>query len=161
MRPKFTVYCSLLTLLLSPAAQAAELYVFSPDGKTTACAPRELPSLAVRLDDSKPVLGLHAAAPEVKAACGWYRVAPSAVKIATNQYVAARSYAIAGTVAQESVTLAAVQPRPVPTPRQRIDAIFTSLSSGLSEDAKIRLVLADMAAAITNRLAVPQEAAAK
>lgn len=137
----------------------AELYVFSPDGKTPAGAPRELPSLAVRLDDGKAVLGLHAAPPEVKAACGWHRVVPSAVKAATNQYVAARAYAIEGAEAREILTLADRPARPAPTARQRIDAIFAALGPAMAEEDKICAVLAETAAAITNRLAAAEAAA--
>ena len=41
------------------------------------CAPRELPSVGVRLDNGRAVLGLHGASVETKAACGWYRVVVS------------------------------------------------------------------------------------
>lgn len=66
----------LIVLMIAGAAGAAESYaeyVFATNG-VVVCRPRELPAVGVRLDTRQPVVGLHGAVDEVKAACGWFRV---------------------------------------------------------------------------------------
>lgn len=67
---------ALFSMLAALAAGAA--FVFSGDGVHAGSAPRELPSQAVRLGTEDVVVGLHALGDEARAACGWYRVVPSA-----------------------------------------------------------------------------------
>ena len=60
-----------LICMLTLRTTAQPLYIYSADGKTPACAPRELPSAAVRIDTRQTVLGLHGASAATRAACGW------------------------------------------------------------------------------------------
>lgn len=130
------------------SVQAQNLFVYSTDGKKVLCNPRDIPANAVKLNTKQPVLGMHSATPAVKAACGWYRVVPSTVTPATNQYVAARTYAISGYTAVETLTLSNRVKR---TAKQRLDRIFNELNAE-TEDEKVKVVIGQIAQAIADRI---------
>lgn len=58
---------------MTSAILAAALFIFSPDAQTVGSNPRELPSQGRNLTTGETVIGLHAAPPETRAACGWYQ----------------------------------------------------------------------------------------
>ena len=69
---------AIIIMVLSIVGTAiADQYVYVRDGRVQS-APRELPAAAVRLDTGETILGMHARTDAVRAACGWYRVVPSA-----------------------------------------------------------------------------------
>jgi hypothetical protein len=137
-----------LLFFVAVSAQAQNLFVFSKDGKTILCNPREIPANAVTITGRQPVLGMHSATPAVKAACGWYRVVQSTEKPAKNQYVAARSYVISGYTALETVV---VSNRVKRTAKQRLDQIFNELNAE-TEDEKVKAVIAQIAKAVADRI---------
>ncbi len=140
---------ALLALALSAlAASAQNLFVYSTDGKKVLCNPRDIPANAVNLATRQPVLGMHSATPAIKAACGWYRVVPSAVSPGTNQFVFARAYTITGNTAVETLVISNRVRR---TPRQRLDRIIADLD-GADDDTKVKAAIAQIAAAIADRL---------
>lgn len=104
--------CVLCCLLLSLHAARADQYVYAVAGAVKS-APREIPSVGVRLDGKGTVLGLHSADDATKAACGWYRYV--AAKVPSDQIVTASTYTLStkdGTAVETITTI----PRPAPDP---------------------------------------------
>lgn len=140
----------LAAMLAASWAMAADQYVFVLGGKV-ASAPRDLPSVGVRLDSGRAVLGLHGASDSVKAACGWYRVIPSVVKAAEGEYVASRSYTVNKETVQEVVSVAKV-PVDTRTPAERIGEVMDSIVAE-STDARVSALVRAVATAVTGRVA--------
>lgn len=136
-------------LLLAACTAAADEYIYARAGKAVS-APRELPSVGVRLDTGKAVLGLHGAGAAVQAACGWFRVIPATPTLGVNQYIASRSYAIGKDTAQEVVTIATAVPD-TRTPAERIGEVLDSIATG-SDDERVTAIVRAVATAVTNRV---------
>lgn len=127
----------------------ADQFVYVRDGKV-ASAPRELPSCGVDGRTGEVVLGLHGAAEAQRAACGWYRVIPSKVALASNQVVRARSYMVGKTSVQEVLT---VDTRKTRTVRERMAAVFASPElAAMTEEARCAAVIGAVAQVVTQRL---------
>ena len=137
-----------MLLILLAVSALADSYVFSKDGKTVSAGPRDLPSVGVRLDDGKVVLGLHGATDATRAACGWYRIIPDQAKAASNQVVAVRSYTIGKETAQE--TLSFVE-RITKTPEQRIAALLDAMP-GETDDERVSALIKAVAICVTGKL---------
>jgi hypothetical protein len=139
----------LFASLLVASFALADSFLFVQDGKITS-GPRELPSVGVRLDTKQAVLGLHGADDATRAACGWYRVIPSTAKAASNQVVAAQTYTIGKSTAQEVLTLTNVV-RKTYTAQERIEDIFDDVIA-TSDSERAGIILKAVAAAVTNRI---------
>lgn len=140
-------YAVIMSILLMALIGLGDQFVFVHDGKVQS-APRDLPSVAVRLDTGETILGLHARDDATRAACGWYRVLPSAQKAAAGQVVAGRSYTLGKDTVQEVLTYAT---RTVQTPQQRIAAILAAMP-GATDDERVTALVRAVAAAVTGRL---------
>jgi len=125
----------------------ADQYVYVRAGKVQS-APRELPSAAVRLDTGETILGLHARDDATRAACGWFRVVPSAQILAKGQVVTGRSYTLSKATVQEVLE---VGTRTTRTPEQRIAAILAAMP-GATDDERVTALVRAVAAAVTGRL---------
>lgn len=141
-----------LLAIVSASVRAADLYVYAKGGRVET-VPRALPSVGVRLDGKGTVLGLHGADDATKAACGWYRVVPSAQSVSSNQYVAARSYVVRMVTAEEVLAVSNRVARAVPTPEQRIAQAYAELPAGMATDKRIAAILAAVARVVTNQTA--------
>ena len=139
---------TILALILIPGLLLAESYIYSKDGTTVQTGPRDLPSVGVRLDTGKPVLGLHGASDAVKAACGWYRIIPDAAKAASNPVVAARSYTLGKTTAQEVLSFAT---RVTITPQARLSALLDAMP-GETDDERVSALIKAVAICVTGKL---------
>jgi hypothetical protein len=140
-------YAVIMSILLMALIGLGDQFVFVRDGKVQS-APRELPSAAVRLDTGETILGLHARDDATRAACGWYRVIPSAQKAITSQVVTGRSYAIGKGTVQEVLSYGT---RTTRTPEQRIAAILAAMP-GATDDERVTALVRAVAAAVTGRL---------
>lgn len=136
-------------IAITRSAFSAETYVFARGGQVLS-EPRALPSVGVRLDTGRAVLGLHGKEDAVKAACGWYRVIPAAPVLGANQYVASRGYTLNKETATEVVTLATIQ-ADTRTPAQRIGEVLDSMP-GADDDARVTALVRAVAVAVTNRM---------
>lgn len=103
---------SILFVLSAFSAPAAELYVYATNSVILS-APRELPSVGVRLDTRRCELGLYSADPATQAACGWFRCVACTNPVPDGMVVAAREWSISGLIAVESL---AFKPAPPPEP---------------------------------------------
>jgi hypothetical protein len=140
-------YAIIMSLLLLALVGLGEQFVYVRAGKVQS-APRELPSAAVRLDTGETILGLHARDDATRAACGWYRVIPSAQKATTGQVVTGRAYTVGKGTAQEVLTFGTLTTR---TPEQRIAAILAAMP-GATDDERVTALVRAVAAAVTGRL---------
>lgn len=140
-----------LVLMIASIATAQTKYIYAERGAAQ-CAPRDLPSVGVRLDTGQSVLGLHGAGTAIREACGWYQVAPSATRPQTNQYVAARIYELGKGGFQEVLVMSNRVTRTV-TPQARIEQAFAALSASLTTDDRCTAIVAAVAAVITNKFA--------
>jgi hypothetical protein len=138
----------ILFLIFLASAVSADSFLFVQGGKPTT-GPRELPSVGVRLDNKQAVLGLHGADDATKAACGWYRVIPAQVALASNQVVTGYSYAIGKNVAYETASVATVTNRTYSL-QERMDDIFQDMPGTDSERCKA--VIQAVASVVTNRV---------
>lgn len=127
----------------------AQQYVYVRAG-TVQSAPRELPSVGVRLDNGKTVLGLHGSTDAVRAACGWYRVIPAEAP-AKGLAVVARSYKVEKTSAREVLTLTNRVVRSV-TLEQKLARAWDALPVGMTDDQRCAAVVAAVAQTITGRV---------
>lgn len=96
-----------LLLCLSACADPA-LFVFSRDGVSSACSPRELPSIGTRLADPASTVVLHAATTEDRAACGWYPAAAPSEPVPSFSRVVSRKWTLTNGVAVEVRTYAPI-----------------------------------------------------
>jgi hypothetical protein len=140
-------YAIIMSILLLALIGLGEQYVYVRDGKVQS-APRDLPSVAVRLDTHETILGLHARDDAVRAACGWYRVIPSAQTAAAGQIVTGRSYTVGKSTVQESLSIGE---RTVLTPEQRIAAVLAAMP-GATDDERVTALVRAVAATVTGTL---------
>ena len=140
-------YAIIMSLLLLALVGLGEQFVYVRAGKVQS-APRELPSVAVRQDTGETILGLHARDDATRAACGWYRVIPSAQKAAAGQYVAGRSYTLGKGTAQEVL---AIGTRTTRTPQQRIAAALAAMP-GATDDERVTALVRAVAVTVTGTL---------
>lgn len=136
-----------LALILLAGSALADSFIFSKDGKVIS-GPRDLPSVGVRLDNGQAVLGLHGASDAVKAACGWYRVIPSAQKAATNQIVTGATYTLGKNTAQEALTFAT---RVEVTPQARLSALLDAMP-GETDDERVSALIRAVAVCVTGKI---------
>lgn len=141
------VYISAMFIGAFAVMAVADSFIFSKDGKIIS-GPRDLPSVGVRLDDGKPVLGLHGASDAVKAACGWFRVIPSTQKAPTNQVVASASYTIGKDTAQEVLAFGVVETF---TAQQRLAFAFEEIK-GANDDERVSAFVQAVASVVTNKI---------
>ena len=139
---------TILALILIPGLLLAESYIYSKDGTTVQTGPRDLPSVGVRLDDGKAVLGLHGADDATRAACGWYRVIPDLAKAASNQVVTGRSYTLGKDTAQEVLSFGV---RKTITPEARLSAIIDAMP-GETDDERVSALIKAVAICVTGKL---------
>ena len=132
-----------LIVILSIAfgAFAADLYVYSPDGAAIGSAPRELPSVGVRLDNHQAVLGLYGSDDATRAACGWYRCISATNAAPEGSVVASRSYAIMGALAMETLTF---KPRPAANVEISKFRLLENLAALGAEDAFCDYIASDV-----------------
>ena len=138
---------SIVLVLVLVLGASAEQFVFVRDGRVQS-APRELPSVAVRLDTGETVLGLHARDDATRAACGWFRVVPSAQILAKGQIVTGRSYTLNKATVQEVL---AVGTRTTRTPQQRIAAALAAMP-GATDDERVTALVRAVATTVTGTL---------
>ena len=81
----------LVLAALAAFAALADKFLFSADGQTQGCSPRELPSQGVSLTTHKVVVGLHALDDLARKDCGWYRIIETP-KPDTNHYWRCTNY---------------------------------------------------------------------
>lgn len=81
----------LVLAALAAFAALADKFLFSADGVTQGCTPRELPSQGVSLTTHKVVVGLHALDDLARKDCGWYRLIETQ-KPDTNHYWRCTNY---------------------------------------------------------------------
>lgn len=139
---------TLILFLFLAASALADSYVFSKDGKTATTGPRDLPSVGVRLDDGKAVLGLHGADDATRAACGWYRVVADQTKAAADQVASGSTYAIDKATARETKVFST---RTTLTPEQRLEQIFYAMP-GKSDDERVSALVRAVAACVTGKV---------
>jgi hypothetical protein len=140
-------YAIIIMVLSIVRTAIADQYVYVRDGRVQS-APRELPSVAVRLDTGETILGLHARTDAVRAACGWYRVVPSAQTVTKGQVVTGRSYVLGKCTVQEVLTIAE---RKTLTPEQRIAAALAAMP-GATDDERVTALVRAVATAVTGTL---------
>lgn len=140
-------YAIIMSLLLLALVSVGEQFVYVRDGRVQS-APRDLPSVAVRLDTGETVLGLHARDDATRAACGWYRVVPSAQILAKGQIVTGRSYTLSKATVQEVL---AVGTRTTRTPQQRIAAALAAMP-GATDDERVTALVRAVATTVTGTL---------
>lgn len=139
---------TILALILIPGLLLAESYIYSKDGTTVQTGPRDLPSVGVRLDTGKPVLGLHGADDATRAACGWYRVIPDQSKVPTNQVVTGATYTLGRDTAQQTLTYAT---RVTITPQARLSALLDAMP-GATDDERVSALIRAVAVCVTGKL---------
>lgn len=105
----------------------AEMFVFSRDGTNIVSAPRELPSVGTRLKDGAPVVGLHAASPAVRAACGWYLCSDTNV-VPAGMMLSNSVWRIKGTAAVRECAYRPVTVRPKVDGMQRLREALKGLT---------------------------------
>ena len=125
----------------------ADQYVYVRDGRIQS-APRELPAAAVRLDTGETILGMHARTDAVRAACGWYRVVPSAQTATKGQVVTGRSYVLGKGTVQEVLAFGT---RTTLTPQQRIAAALAAMP-GATDDERVTALVRAVAMTVTGTL---------
>jgi hypothetical protein len=138
---------SIVLVLVLVLGASAEQFVFVRDGRVQS-APRDLPSVAVRLDTGETILGLHARTDAARAACGWYRVVPSAQTATKGQVVMGRSYVLGKGTVQEVLTIAERKTR---TPEQRIAAALAQVP-GATDDERVTALVRAVATVVTGKL---------
>ena len=139
---------AIIIMVLSIVRMAiADQYVYVLDGRVQS-APRDLPSVAVRLDSGETILGLHARDDATRAACGWYRVVPSAQTATKEQVVMGRSYVLGKGTVQEVLTIAERKTR---TPEQRIAAALAQVP-GATDDERVTALVRAVATVVTGKL---------
>jgi len=136
------------TIIMLAGSLLADSFLFVQGGKVVS-GPRDLPSVGVRLDNKQTILGLHGSDDSTKAACGWYRVVPADVTLATNQAITGRSYTIGKDAAFEIVTVTNVVRRTY-SAQERMDRIFDDLPG--SESERVKAVIQAVASVVTNRV---------
>lgn len=141
------VYISAMFIGAFAVMAVADSFLFAKDGKVVS-GPRDLPSVGVRLDTGKPVLGLHGASDAVKAACGWYRVIPSAVKAEPTQVVTGATYTLGKDTAQEVLSFGTLV---VMTPEKRLAALLNAMP-GATDDERVSALIRAVAVCVTGKL---------
>lgn len=136
-----------LALILLAGSALADSFVFAKEGKIIS-GPRDLPSVGVRLDNGQAVLGLHGASDAVKAACGWFRVIPSAQKAATNQVVVGSTYTLNKDTAQEVLSFGT---RETITVQDRLAFILETIP-GTNDDARVTALIKAVATCVTGKI---------
>jgi hypothetical protein len=140
-------YAVIMSILLLALIGLGEQFVYVRAGKVQS-APRDLPSVAVRLDTGETILGLHARDDATRAACGWYRVIPSVQKATTGQVVTGRSYTVGKYTVQEVLSYAT---RTTRTPQQRIAAALAAMP-GATDDERVTALVRAVATTVTGTL---------
>jgi hypothetical protein len=140
-------YAVIMSILLLARIGLGEQFVFVRDGKVQS-SPRDLPSVAVRLDTGETILGMHARTDAARAACGWYRVVPSAQTATKGQVVMGRSYVLGKGTVQEVLTIAERKTR---TPEQRIAAALAQVP-GATDDERVTALVRAVATVVTGKL---------
>lgn len=140
-------YVVIISVMLLALIGLGEQFVFVRDGKVQS-APRDLPSVAVRLDSGETILGLHARDDATRAACGWYRVVPSLAKAEARQVVTGRSYTVGKYTVQEVLSYATRKTR---TPQQRIAAALAAMP-GATDDERVSALVRAVAVTVTGTL---------
>ena len=140
-------YAIIIMVLSIVRTAIADQYVYVRDGRVQS-APRDLPAAAVRLDTGETILGMHARTDAARAACGWYRVVPSAQTAAKGQVVTGRSYVLNKGTVQEVLTIAERKTR---TPEQRIAAALAQVP-GATDDERVTALVRAVATVVTGKL---------
>ena len=140
-------YAIIMSVLLLALVGLGEQFVYVRAGRVQS-APRDLPSVAVRLDTGETILGMHARTDAVRAACGWYRVVPSAPTAAKGQVVTGRSYVLGKGTVQEVLTFGTLTTR---TPEQRIAAALAAMP-GATDDERVTALVRAVATTVTGTL---------
>jgi hypothetical protein len=138
---------SIVLVLVLVLGARADQFVYVRAGRVQS-APRELPSAGLRLDNGQAVLGLHARDDATRAACGWFRVVPSARATPQGQVVTGRSYTIGKATVQEALTFGT---RITITPEQRIAAVLASMPAA-TDDERVSALVRAVAVAVTGTL---------
>lgn len=98
------IFVAMISIFIPPKAYAIDV-AFVTNGVIVA-VPVQLPVVGVRLDTGETVFSLYGADNATRNACGYYPLARfDRSTLATNQYVAARSWTIDGGRCVESVTV--------------------------------------------------------